>query len=356
MSSNPTPLVSIIVPCYNTARYVGEALDSALAQTYSQCEIVAIDDGSTDESAAILDRYAAQHPTRFTAIHQANQGLGRTRMNGIAVARGDFIVSLDADDRLHPDAVATWIAYQQAHPEFSVVYSFWQRIDADGTLTGVHDYRLYRPGEPLEGHILPTMLVSSVVAATSLIDKAALLAVGGYTSEALTRIAFQQIGNDRLRIEDYFLYLRLLLAGYAFGFVPQALFDYRDTPDSMSKNHKAMHMDQKVVLSALIDEHREAMMEGWFIGHQQREAHLGATWQANQDAIRVLNERVAQLEAALIVKENELNALRLENTNYQTEFTELAQQLRAMLAMVSPPPRADAPGTISRKRSRKATL
>src|SRR5450432_4276127 len=117
----PQPMVSIIIPCYNAERYLAEALDSALTQTYPNCEIVAVNDGSTDSSPAILERYAQQAPDRVRVVHQMNQGLGSARMQAVHEARGEFIVPLDADDRLHPEAVETWLNYGQAHPHFVLI-------------------------------------------------------------------------------------------------------------------------------------------------------------------------------------------------------------------------------------------
>ena len=94
------PLVSIIIPAYNAAAYIREALDSALAQTYRNKEIIVIDDGSTDKTSRLLERYIKTESIIY--IHQGNHGLAGARNTGIKTARGKYISLLDADDLLPP--------------------------------------------------------------------------------------------------------------------------------------------------------------------------------------------------------------------------------------------------------------
>ena len=101
MSSINKPSVSIITPCYNGARYLRETIESALAQTRPQLEMIVIDDGSTDDSAAIAESFG--EPVRV--IRQKNQGESVARNRGIEVARGSHLMFLDADDLLHPEAL-----------------------------------------------------------------------------------------------------------------------------------------------------------------------------------------------------------------------------------------------------------
>jgi len=95
-------LVSIIIPCFNNDRYVGEAIDSALRQTYPRVEVIVIDDGSTDGSAAVIGSFGEQIRCERTP----NRGVSAARNRGIAMARGEFVQFLDADDLLLPDKVA----------------------------------------------------------------------------------------------------------------------------------------------------------------------------------------------------------------------------------------------------------
>src|SRR5262245_2313662 len=93
------PQVSVVIACFNHARFLAEAIESALAQTYSPIEIVVVDDGSEDDSALVARRY----PVRL--IQQSNQGLAAAGNAGVRVSRGTFVMRLDADDRLQPTYV-----------------------------------------------------------------------------------------------------------------------------------------------------------------------------------------------------------------------------------------------------------
>jgi len=101
--------VSVVVPAYDVAAYLPACLDSLLAQTHRELEVVVVDDGSPDESGAVADEYAARDP-RVTVLHQANRGLGGARNAGAERASGDFLAFLDADDEVPRDAIATLVA------------------------------------------------------------------------------------------------------------------------------------------------------------------------------------------------------------------------------------------------------
>ena len=109
------PAVSVIVPVYNSGRYLGEALDSILAQDYQPLEVVVVDDGSTDDSAAV----AAERPVRL--IRRPHSGIAPTRNAGLAAAGGELIAFLDADDTWLPGSLATRVDYLTAHPEVAYV-------------------------------------------------------------------------------------------------------------------------------------------------------------------------------------------------------------------------------------------
>lgn len=97
-------LVSVIVPVYNVAKYLGRCLDSLLAQTHNNCEFIVIDDGSTDESARICDQYAVRDG-RVKVVHKQNGGLSSARNVGLGRARGSYYVFVDSDDYVEPDYV-----------------------------------------------------------------------------------------------------------------------------------------------------------------------------------------------------------------------------------------------------------
>lgn len=104
----PAHLVSIILPVYNGERYLASAIDSVLSQTYSDWELLVIDDGSVDGSAAICDEFASKD-SRITVYHQPNGGVNSARAKGVESAKGVYLVFLDADDRFSPDALEYWV-------------------------------------------------------------------------------------------------------------------------------------------------------------------------------------------------------------------------------------------------------
>ena len=123
-----TPLVSIVIPCYNQGRYLGDAIESARRQSHEPVEVIVVDDGSTDDTA----RVSAAHPdVRY--VHQRNAGTAAARNRGLRDSRGEFVVFLDADDRLLPDAVAASVDYLARHPDVAFVAGHVRLIEADGT-------------------------------------------------------------------------------------------------------------------------------------------------------------------------------------------------------------------------------
>ncbi|HEY0160281.1 MAG TPA: glycosyltransferase family A protein [Thermoanaerobaculia bacterium] len=114
-------LVSTIIPVYNRARMLREAVASVLAQTYRPIEIIVVDDGSTDDTGAVADALAAEHDV-VRVIHQQNGGVGSAREAGRLAARGEFIQYLDSDDLLDPHKFELQVAGLRAHPECGVSY------------------------------------------------------------------------------------------------------------------------------------------------------------------------------------------------------------------------------------------
>jgi glycosyltransferase involved in cell wall biosynthesis len=97
-------LVSVVIPCYNQARFLGEAIESVLSQSYRAFEVVVVDDGSTDNTSEVVARYAGAD-AGVRLIRQENRGLAGARNRGLAEAEGEYVVFLDSDDRLLPDAL-----------------------------------------------------------------------------------------------------------------------------------------------------------------------------------------------------------------------------------------------------------
>lgn len=130
-----TPLVTVGIPSYNHAPYLPAAIESVLRQTLSDVELVIADDGSSDGSLAIAERYAAAHPERVTVVTHpghANLGLGSTANLYRSHARGRYVVGLGSDDALYPDTLEREVEFLEAHPEVSFVYGLAHRVDKSG--------------------------------------------------------------------------------------------------------------------------------------------------------------------------------------------------------------------------------
>jgi glycosyltransferase involved in cell wall biosynthesis len=112
------PLVSVVINVYNAEAYLGEAIESVLAQTYGNRELIVVDDGSTDGTAGVAARYG----DALTYLHQANAGIGSARNHGIEHARGDFFAFLDADDRFVEDKLERQLAAFADDPSLDMVF------------------------------------------------------------------------------------------------------------------------------------------------------------------------------------------------------------------------------------------
>ena len=128
-------LVSIIVPVYNVALYLPEALDSIVNQTYKDLEIIIVDDGSTDDSAAICEKYAASD-SRIKLIHQANKGLSGARNTGLQHATGDFVSFIDSDDSLSPVFIDSLVKAMESSSA-PIAECRFAVIETSGSMAGV---------------------------------------------------------------------------------------------------------------------------------------------------------------------------------------------------------------------------
>ena len=131
MTARRQPVVSVVIPCYNQGRYLGDAIRSVLQQTYPFIEAIVVDDGSTDNTGAVAGTFA-----KVGLIRQRNQGTAVARNAGLRESRGHYLIFLDADDRLLPQAVETHLEYLGAHPEWAFVTGHVRLIDEDGSPAG----------------------------------------------------------------------------------------------------------------------------------------------------------------------------------------------------------------------------
>lgn len=126
-------MISILVPVYNVEKYLSRCLDSILAQTYTDYELVLVDDGSTDQSGALCDAYAAEHDC-IRVIHQKNAGLAQVRNVSVAAARGEYITFVDSDDAIEPAYLETLMRdLRETGSDISICS--WSEVSDDGTRT-----------------------------------------------------------------------------------------------------------------------------------------------------------------------------------------------------------------------------
>lgn len=132
MNVEAQPLVSVILPVFNAERYLAEALESILLQTYPNFELIAINDCSTDESLAVLESYAVRDPRVRVLSNEQNLGITPTLNRGLQAARGELIARMDADDVSLPDRLEKRVAFLQSHPEVGLISGNAIAIDAEG--------------------------------------------------------------------------------------------------------------------------------------------------------------------------------------------------------------------------------
>jgi len=203
-----TPLISVVIPCYNHGMYVGEAIESVLAQTVQNFEILVVDDGSTDEATRKLLASAAWPRTQV--FRTENRGLAAARNFLIERSRGQFLCALDADDKLHPQYLEKTLGQLERDPALTFVSTRLQMF-------GDED-RLFPADTRCD---LPTLLADCPVFSAALVRRAAVDAVGGY-DEAMLQ-------GD----EDWDLWISLLEAGGHGVILPDVLFYYRRRRGSM---------------------------------------------------------------------------------------------------------------------------
>ena len=124
------PLVTVIIPAYNASAFLGDAVASVLGQTHPDVEVIVVDDGSTDDTVALLAQWQARD-LRVRAVRGHNRGVAAARNAGLDLACGQYVAFLDADDVIHPEKLERQIAYLEAHPQIDLVYSDYRTADAE---------------------------------------------------------------------------------------------------------------------------------------------------------------------------------------------------------------------------------
>ena len=249
------PLVSVIIPCYNQAHFLSESVESALSQTYPRSETVVVDDGSPDGTAEVMARYSG-----IVRVRQDNRGLAEARNAGFRASTGDYVLFLDADDRLMPNAVEAHLSCFAKHPEAGFVVGDIDQIAGDGSY-------IYSPRWPvLEANFYEELLKVNHVANT--------IAV------MFRRSVIERTGGFKLSCspaEDYELLLhaaRLCPSAHHRAVVAQ----YRRHPNNLSRKGAVMLGAMKRVMSLQRDEVKEnpKLLKACREGERYWRDHYGA--------------------------------------------------------------------------------
>lgn len=249
-SSPNEPLVSVVIPAYNAATFIGQTLRSVMAQTYENLEIIVVNDGSQDETVDIVQDFSA-NDSRIRLLHQVNAGVAAARNLGIKSARGEFIAPVDADDIWYPNNIALQMeAMRRGGPGTGLVYSWSVDIDESGQPTG--GFR----ATAISGNVYTTLIGHNFIgnASATLIRRRCLEEVGGYDS---TLRAQQAQG-----CEDWDLYLRIA-EQYDFQVAPHFLIGYRKLDSSMSCDYRAMAKSHSLVMARVKARHPELPAYLW---------------------------------------------------------------------------------------------
>lgn len=224
---NEPSVVSVVIPCYNAERLVGEAIRSALDQAHREIEVIVIDDGSTDGSLDVIRSFG----DRIRWETGPNRGAAAARNRGIELARGEFVQFLDADDLLLPAKIGRQLPEALAHPA-EVIFCEGETVDPQ---TREEEIR-FRYNDPEEDSVL-FVLRTFVATPAPLHWKRNLQAVGGFT---------EGLPNS----QEFDLHLRMACAGLRFRRMPESLFKVRLMRSSLSNDYLRVLSTRREVLRA----------------------------------------------------------------------------------------------------------
>ena len=246
-------LVSVVIPCYNQARFLSEAIESVLAQSYQHFEVVVVDDGSTDETSEVAARYPRVH-----YIRQDNQGPAAARNSGARESTGSYLVFLDADDRLLPNALETGLKHLKAHPECAFVSGHYREVAADGS-----SLPTWKQPCPDKEHYLELLRANYIgTPAVVMYRRSVFESVGGFDPSPSVD-----------GCEDYDLHMRIAhgFLVYCYG---ELVAEYRQHSSSASRNSVSM---LKAYLAALDGQRKHVK------GNRQYEEAIKRGTRAAQD-------------------------------------------------------------------------
>ena len=230
------PLISVIIPCYNQAKYLPETLDSVLCQTYQNWECIIVNDGSEDASESVALSYC-EKDKRFLYFYKENSGVCDTRNYAVAHSNGTFILPLDADDIIEASYLEKGIAVLESNDDVDVVYG-------RAVFFGAYNAEII-----LKPFAYSTLLLENVFYSTVLFRKSQFESVGGYNE------------NMRNGWEDWELMISMLNEESKVVKLPEICFYYRILPNS---RERSISKEQKVELFLQIYENHKDVYDKYF--------------------------------------------------------------------------------------------
>jgi alpha-1,3-rhamnosyltransferase len=223
-----TPKVSVLVSAYKHERYVEACVRSVLAQTYDNIELIVLDDGSPDGTAAVLQRLhdqAGVDGKPFTFIAKKNSGLSDTLNQALALATGKYICQFGSDDIMLPDKTAKQVAFMEANPDVAVCGGNALNIDSNGAI--INKRQKFPPQREISFENLFANTGPGIVASTCMIRKDVLDREGGW--------------NPAIPLEDMYLWFKLTSRGYRMVGLNDVLMYYRKHASNSYKNVRYMY-------------------------------------------------------------------------------------------------------------------
>ncbi|MBQ2244450.1 MAG: glycosyltransferase [Oscillospiraceae bacterium] len=216
--------ISVVMAAFNAEKYLREAMDSILAQTYGDLELIVLDDKSTDGSLQILKEYAAADPRVVVLENEQNMGLTKSLNKGLAVAKGEYIARMDADDISVPDRFAKQVAFLDSHPDYSFVSCIGRYIDEEGR---EEQLRLFPETHEEICAMMPK--VDAVMHPGVMFRREDIARIGNYC-------------EDFRVVQDYDLWFRGMAAGYKFYNIQEPLVLFRRNDSYNTRKSKAYRL------------------------------------------------------------------------------------------------------------------
>lgn len=245
--------ISVVIPSYNHAHFLKTAIESALTQTYRDIEIIVVDDGSTDNTAYVVEEFLG----KIHYIWQENQGLSAARNTAIRNSQGEYIAFLDADDLWMPTFLEEQIANIRRNSKVGLTYSWWSYVDKNGKILPE------RGNYNKRGDLLMQLALMNYWPPVSVMVRKQCIIEAGCFDDKLTAL------------EDWDLWLRIAANGWEIDYIPRVLVKYRRHDNNMTLDVERMERNQLAVLNKL-EASPIATRIAHLIPHAQANVHLNS--------------------------------------------------------------------------------